>query len=306
MKTVKIEKQENVLALINAAVDNDTEILLEPTVYHLHHKECIVKTYNITNSTPQKTADAFNIPYDHHLMITVDGKKNVVIDGQGAKFICHGKMTPFSTFDSENVTFKNITVDYADPTVVEMECLEIGTGYYIMKVHPDSKYRIKNGKIIWYGEDFEFYDTKHYYHIYYPKDDCIRKDSFGPMADVTATYEDLGNRVLKISHNYVSPNPYNFIVGGIVQLRDGVRDECGAFFNQSKDIVVENVTMHFMHGLGFVSQCSENITLDRVTCAPDPESGRICSCFADGSQFSNCRGQINITNCRFRGLHDDP
>lgn len=306
MRTVKIANQENFLAVINAAVESDTEILLEPTVYHVHHRECQVKTYNITNSTPQKTADKFGIPYDHHLMITVEGKKNIVIDGQGAKFICHGKMTPFSVFNSENVTFKNITVDYADPTVVEMEVLEIGIGYYILKVHPDSKYRIENGKITWYGENFEFYDTKHYFHIYHPKDDCMRKDAFGPMADNSASYEDMGNRIIKISHNHVAPNPYNFIVGGIVQLRDGVRDECGSFFWQSKDIKVENVTMHFMHGLGFVSQCSENITLNHVTCAPDPESGRICSCFADGSQFSNCRGQINITNCVFRGLHDDP
>lgn len=306
MKTVKITKCENMLAAINNAVTDNTEIVIEPAVYHIHQSECSVKTYNITNSTPQRTADKFNIPYDHHLMITVDGKKNVVIDGNGSKFICHGKMTPFSTFNSENITFKNITVDYADPTVVEMEVLEINPVSYVLKVHPDSKYRIENGRITWYGENFEFYDTKHYFHIYYPKDDCMRKEAFGPMADDTATYEDLGNRIIRINHGRTTPNPYEFTVGTIVQLRDGVRDESGAFFGWSKDIVVDNVTMHFMHGLGFVSQCSENITLNKVTCAPDPESGRICSCFADGSQFSNCRGQINITNCIFRGLHDDP
>ncbi len=306
MKTVKISKCENILKEINSAINNDTEILIEPNIYHIHQNECAVKTYNITNSTPQRNADKFGIPYDHHLMISVDGKKNVVIDGQGSKFICHGKMTPFSTFNSENITFKNITVDYADPTVMEMEVLEIGDGYSVVKVHPDSKYRIENGNITWYGENFEFYDTKHYYHIYHPADDCMRKHGFSPMADETARYEDLGDRKVKISYQNENYNPYNFIVGGIAQLRDGVRDECGSFFGWSKDITVNNVTMHFMHGLGFVSQCSENITLNHVTCAPDPESGRICSCFADGSQFSNCRGQINITNCVFRGLHDDP
>ena len=64
-------------------------------------------------------------------MRNVDGKKNVVIDSNGSKFICHGKMTPFSTFNSENITFKNMTVDYADPTVVEMEVLEINHVSYV-------------------------------------------------------------------------------------------------------------------------------------------------------------------------------
>lgn len=306
MKTVKIAKSDNILAAVNSAVKNDTEILIEPGVYHIHQSECEVRTYNITNSTPEKTAIAFNIPYDHHPVIMAERVKNVVIDGCGSKFICHGKMTPLFAFESENITFKNITFDYADPTVMEMEVLEINPVDYVFKVHPDSKYRIENGKITWYGENFEFYDTKHYFHIYHPKDDCMRKDSFGPMADATATYEDLGNRIIRINHGRATPNPYGLIEGGILQLRDGVRDESGAFFGYSKNITVDNVTMHFMHGLGFVSQCSENITLNRVICAPDEKSGRICSCFADGSQFSNCRGQINITNCVFRGLHDDP
>lgn len=306
LRTIKVNKCEGILAAINSAIDNDTEVVLEQGIYHIHQSECIVRTYNITNSTPEKTALKFNIPYDHHPMIAVEGKKNVVIDGQGSKIICHGKMTPFYASRSENVVFKNFTVDYADPTVVEMECLEINPDNYVVRVHPDSKYRIENGKIIWYGENFEFYDTKHYFHIYHPKEDCMRKYAFGPMGDNTATYEDLGGRVIKIHHGRTTPNPYEFVVGGIIQLRDGVRDECGSFFGWCKDVVMDNITMHFMHGLGIVAQCSENITLNGLRCTPDPVRGRICSCFADGCQVSNCRGQINITNCVFRGLHDDP
>ena len=306
MKTIKIEKCKNILAAINAAIDNDTTILVEKGVYDVHQSECSVRNYKITNSTPQRTADKLNIPYDHHPMIEAENKKNVVIDGQGSKIICHGKMTPFFALNCENIVFKNFTVDYADPTVVEMECLEINPDNYVVRVHPDSKYRIEKGKITWYGENFEFYDTKHYFHIYHPKEDCMRKYAFGPMGDDTATYEDLGSRIVKINHGRTTPNPYEFVVGGIVQLRDGVRDECGSFFGWCKDVVMDNITMHFMHGLGIVAQCSENITLNGLRCTPDPERGRICSCFADGCQISNCRGQINITNCVFRGLHDDP
>jgi hypothetical protein len=150
-------------AAINSAVADDTLILIEPGVYDIHQSQCIVRNYKITNSTPQRTADKFGIPYDHHPMIAAENKKNVVVDGQGSKIICHGKMTPFYAYNCENIIFKNFTVDYADPTVVEMECLEINTGYYIVKVHPDSKYRIEKGKIIWYGTVKELDKTSNPY-----------------------------------------------------------------------------------------------------------------------------------------------
>ena len=306
MNTVNVFKCDKIIEEINSSIKDNTSVFIENGIYHIYPDECTVRNFKITNSLPQYQCDEFDLNYDHNAMIMIENKKNVIINGQGSKFICHGKMTPVYASGSENIKLCNITVDYADPTVAEMEVLEIGDGYYIVKIHPDTKYRIEDEKIVWYGENFEFYDTKHYFHQYYPKDDCMRKFGFGPMRDVTARYKELGNRVVKISFDSEKFNPYNFVVGGIVQLRDGIRDECGSFFGNCKDVVLDNITMHFMHGLGIVSQCSENITINRLTCAPDSDSGRICSCFADGSQFSNCRGQINITNCIFRGLHDDP
>lgn len=41
------------------------------------------------------------------------------------------------------------------------------------------------------------------------------------MADDTATYENLGNRIIRINHGRTTPNPYEFTVGTIVLLRDG-------------------------------------------------------------------------------------
>ena len=64
--------------------------------------------------------------------------------------------------------------------------------------------------------------------------------------------------------------------------------------------------MHYMHGLGIVSQFSENIHFDSVFVMPRPESGRMIAAFADCLHFSGCKGQIIIENCRFKGAHDDP
>ena len=61
-----------------------------------------------------------------------------------------------------------------------------------------------------------------------------------------------------------------------------------------------------MHGLGIVSQFSENISLLKVTVAPRENSGRIIASFADCFHFSGCRGLVKIDSCFTSGSHDDP
>jgi len=61
-----------------------------------------------------------------------------------------------------------------------------------------------------------------------------------------------------------------------------------------------------MHGLGIVTQFSENITLQKVSAAPREISGRVISCFADCFHFSGCKVKILIDSCFSSGSHDDP
>ena len=61
-----------------------------------------------------------------------------------------------------------------------------------------------------------------------------------------------------------------------------------------------------MHGLGIVSQFSENISLLKVMVAPRENSGRIIASFADCFHFSGCRGLVKIDSCFTSGSHDDP
>jgi hypothetical protein len=61
-----------------------------------------------------------------------------------------------------------------------------------------------------------------------------------------------------------------------------------------------------MHGLGIVSQFSENITMRKVKVAPKKDSGRIIASFADCFHFSGCKGLVQIDSCFTSGSHDDP
>lgn len=305
MKNVFLKDIKNAAREINATIENDTVIMLEKGEYHFLREDLTLRNFYITNSLPQYECDKYGVTYDKHIAVLVEGKKNVVIDGGGSKFICHGKMIPFYGFESENVTFKNFTVDYADPTVTEMTVVEKGQGYYICKVHPDSKYKIdENGHLTWCGEGFEFQETAHNCGKYWPDKQIVRRYHPSMMKDTTSRYEELGNGLLKLTTE-LGDDPYKLDVGMMVQQRDGIRDECGLLFDYCKNATLEGVNMQFMHGLGLVFQRTDGVTVKNCSCAPDPESGRKCSSFADCCQVSNCRGEIKITDCLFLGAHDD-
>ncbi|GHV14317.1 hypothetical protein FACS1894169_02970 [Bacteroidia bacterium] len=69
-------------------------------------------------------------------------------------------------------------------------------------------------------------------------------------------------------------------------------------------MTLENINLHYMHGLGIVSQFSENLNYNKVNIAP--WRGRTIAAFADGMHFSGCKGHVEISDCKIKGLHDDP
>lgn len=94
--------------------------------------------------------------------------------------------------------------------------------------------------------------------------------------------------------------------GNTLTVRDIIRDQVGLFILESKNITLSRLQMHYMHGLGIVSQYTENITMDRVKCAPRPDSGRLLAASADMMHFSGCKGKVIIDSCYFAGAQDDP
>ena len=107
MKNIFLKDIKNAAREINAAIENDTVITLEKGEYHFLREDLTLRNFYITNSLPQYQCDQFGATYDKYIAVLCEGKKNVVIDGGGSKFICHGKMIPFYAYESENVTFKN-------------------------------------------------------------------------------------------------------------------------------------------------------------------------------------------------------
>ncbi len=234
-------------------------------------------------------------------------KKDIIIDGNGASVIVHGKMTPFLFDKCENITVKNLTVDYACPTMTEFRVLSNENGVCTIKMNPDCLFRVEGDNLIWQGEngpdgnpcweDYS-YGNKRYIKVFDPvKEQCrdFRRDDLA-----FEKIEQIDDLTLKV---WLKNKDADFEEGCIFQTRNIIRDQTGAYFNRCKNLCFENLRIKFMHGLGMVSQFCENVTYKN--CDFTPAEGRTIASTADFFQFSGCKGNIEIDSCKAWGAQDD-
>jgi hypothetical protein len=248
----------------------------------------------ISNSTEDDTLSKFK-----NIGLFIENFENLTIEGNNTLVVLHGKMISFAILNSKNIKFQNISFDYERPTMSELIINSVSDNSVETIIHPDSRYSIDNGKFCFYGEGWKV--NSYHTIVFEPDNNLMKYSSFKPfissMAFETSPFH------VKFDGDFTNSQ---FRKGDILTVRDPYRDNCGGFISRSKDIRLENVKLHYMHGLGIVSQFSENITLFKVRAAPRANSGRIISCFADCFHFSGCKGKILIDSCFTSGSHDDP
>lgn len=302
-RTIEVSPEERgtdnnnlAIALAEAARYNGKPVTLKmsPGMYHLTRSEATQKLYYVSNTTSeQEDPDPTK-----HIGVLLHSLKNVTIDGCGSTLLLNGEMTSFVIDNCENIVLKNFNIDYKAPTQTEVEVLENGKDYLIVKVHPTSHYRIENGELEWWGDGWAFKNG--IAQSYDPFRDLTWR-SWSPMENLIHAVE-LRPNVLYLQYK----EKPEVKVNTVFQIRDAIRDEVCGLVYKSKNIRFENLNFYYLGNFGVVCQSSGNITFDRSNFAPKPGSGRTNAGFADFIQVSGCRGMIDIKNSRFIGAHDDP
>ncbi|MBB6672929.1 right-handed parallel beta-helix repeat-containing protein [Cohnella nanjingensis] len=231
--------------------------------------------------------------------IRFKGLRGVSLDGNGALFVYHGKMTMLVIDACDDVGIRNVRFNYERPTVAEMRVEACGDGYLDVRVHPDSRYEIEDGRLVWIGDGWRFGSGP--MQICDPVADTTRRIDNFLEGDIAA--EPLGPSRVRFRFG-TGPMP-EAGVGLVYQARDGIRDQVGALIANSRNVRWTDVGVHFAHGLGIVCQFSENVTIERLDMTPRPETGRTVAAFADCVHVSGCRGAIRIADSTFAGAHDD-
>lgn len=269
-------------------------IELQNANYNIYRKSSSHQLYHISNTTSEKD----NPDQTKHIGLWLKGLKNITIDGKGAHLITHGEITSFVIDGCENVTLKNFTITAADPTVPELTVTEVGDRHMTVRIHPQSKYLIKDGKFSFVGDSWTLSEG---IAQSYNREKDITWRSWSPLHGLQKAIE-LEPNLLRFNYD----KKPQAIPGMIFQMRDGYRDEACGLIQYSKNVTLENVHLAFLGNFGLVGQMSENITYRHLTFAPEAENGRTCAGFADFVQMSGCKGKILIENSRFTGAQDDP
>ncbi|NWJ52647.1 MAG: right-handed parallel beta-helix repeat-containing protein [Bacteroidetes bacterium] len=237
--------------------------------------------------------------------ILLEDLKNLTIDCKGSDFVFHDRIQPFTIDKSQNISIKNVNIDWDIPLTAQAEILDVTDKYIDIAINVlESPYTIENGKLVFIGEGWK---SRWHGEMEFERETkfiASQTGDWGCLGDGSQNYkaENLKYGVVRLNYAFKrKPAKGNYLV-----LRHSARDHAGTFIVDSKNVTIENMNMYHNGGLGILSQYSENLTFKKVNCVPNTNKNRILSGHDDGLHYSNCKGQITVDSCHFLALMDDP
>lgn len=265
---------------------------LVPGVYHFWHTGALRRHFHVSNHDQ---------PLWHPVGISLVDVRDITIDGQGSALVFHGQMLPVLIQDSENVTLKNVSIDFERPHHSQATIVKVEPEAFEMTI--DTKlypHEIRDGWIVHKGEGWEaidrgtgiVFDGK-------TKEIVAETGDFRYRGKVTATQDEGRYRVEKdLSKTGVKP-------GDRITLRHSSRPHPGICIYRAKDTVLEKVNIHQAAGMAVLGQRSENIRITGGGVNLSENTDRFFTTNADATHFSNCRGAIVCEGGLYEGMMDD-
>ena len=244
------------------------------------------------------------------LIIGADG---LTVDGNGATLLVHPTRMVFAIAKSQNVTLKNMTIDY-DPlpytqVVIQSITPESGTLTFVpMAGYPDPM--VSNNYADFVPSDAMFYDrdTRKMTHSFL-RLRTISRDDAGVFS---ATFHgDAGH----ISRVLAARKPRDFLTiklpyqrGAPLQDTDGrilSTDSTAIRTAFSNNVRVENVTLYASPNMGFTAMGSQGMVLDHYRVMIKPGTDRLASLCSDSAHFKSVTVMPKLIHCYFEGMMDD-
>ncbi len=289
--------------------------------YHLYPEDAIEGEFYPSNNDGGHRHVAFYL-YD---------KKNVVIDGNGAKLIFHGIFSPFVLENCSNVTLKNFSIDFSRPLIYEATVIHSNDKE--LEVFIDKKkfpYVIIGKNIVWKTEDGDVDSPACYIFDY--DNDCEtgrekyimahlaigtnadgHKDSEWAQTNDNTPYPrfllvdafEKGENILFKYRNNSSTLFYPTGSRLILHVKKKKRDNDTIFINSCEQITLENVTIHKGPTMGIIAQLTKDILLKKIEVRANPKTGELVTTTADTMMFVDCKGDIKIDGCYVSSSVDD-
>ncbi|MFI3306724.1 MAG: right-handed parallel beta-helix repeat-containing protein [Rikenellaceae bacterium] len=260
----------------------------------------------------------------------------VTIDGGGSKFIFHGRMIPFWIERSEEVTIKNLTIDFAETFHSEgtVVAIDENAGTFDLKYRDEDVYEIRNGQIFFIkpyysfnlGQTLYFDPARNapaYKAINYGVQAARKAELAKPFDNADYKYGGDSNNPYIIDRarenalvaQEIAPQTVRFSgankkklpITGLVLVAKGERGPNrfapAVRGRDCVDLKFESVITNHAGGMGYIFDNCENV--DIYKCRVEPSAGRIISATADATHFVGCRGLVALRDSEFHNQMDD-
>lgn len=308
-------------------LDNTSSVVLSfpRGTYHFYPEYAQEKFCYISNHNDVLTRIAF----------FVQQKKNIVIDGQESTFIFHGRMIPFNLEHCENITIKNLTIDYSEPFHSEGTIVAHHPDHsFDMKISDEYPYEIRNGQLVFVksyyehglGESILFdpvtkgvrYQTEHYtpLTVFGQAEVSATKENFNYKYKIDRKDAFIRNqgRQYGLEVKEIEPGLVRIFkhkkgvppIGSILVAKgQNYENRIAPAFrvSHSSNVTLQNVHVNHAGGMGFLFENSKDLLLEN--CMVEPSNGRMVSTAADATHFVGCRGKVTLRDCVFHNQLDD-
>lgn len=209
------------------------------------------------------------------------GAKDLKIEADGAELLCDGWMEPVSFRNAENITLNGLTIDYKRPANSAGKIINMGKDYVDVKFAAEDPVDDKMIMI-----RIMIYDEN-------------RQSLVGP-AVYHKTKELIAPQTMRF---YGTTIRQQAELGRVLMVWSGFHYRPAILIYKTRNITLNDVTIHSQAGMGIVGHLSEDIALNRLKVVP--RRGRYISSNTDATHFATNRGYIRFVNCEFEGQGDD-
>jgi hypothetical protein len=234
--------------------------------------------------------------------MSIEHASGLELDGHGSEFVFHDSMLPFVISQSDRVTLRNFSIDYASPHIVQAKVVSRNDGFVDLHIDNPTSYTVKDDHLFILAEDGS------------PGSEQVARGSvvFDPEGKWLVAGTGDNWEVDKATAQRIDRDNVRLFgltqqtrPGDVLILWNGDRPSPAILVSQSRHINVSGAQVYSAQGMGFIAQYSEDIHLDRFNVILKPGSGRYVSTTGDAVHFSNCRGQIIVENGLFENMLDD-
>lgn len=278
------------------SVDGPATIRFSPGEYHFF---------------PDRAAERFLCPSNNRsglkrVAFPIEGVRDLVIDGQGARFVFHGVMLPMLLDGCSGVVLRDFSIDWVRPFYSQGDIVGFDEGGIEIEIDRGRyPHRVEGGRLIFEGEGWESPLTQGIFEIDRASGAPAYLSGDNLMTELVSSRlpaREIGRGRIRFDQSFArAPR-----IGNVLLLRHFLRLAPGIFLQRSRDTRIEGVSVHHASAMGVIGQFCENVTLERFAVGPTPGSGRAFSVAVDATHFVNCRGLIRLEASRFSHQMDDP